>query len=441
MKSQLPLLSRKSAAVRVKPDVVREEYGQAHVSQRHGFMFAVFVIWMLSIPFYQFSLIGTYSLDNLLAPILLMGAFVLPSQRDSRARLLRTRAIAIVMGFYAVYVVAGLVPVIDSSEQFWGRVWLAIRDMFYLIVPILYVRDKWSWGVAKVLVIYNACVGGLTAFLASIGLIHLEIVRFEASRVGIDWLPKAIGLFGSYGDMAMLCGFTVAVLASHKKGDLCCGMASPIGKALVWVAVLLGLAGSQSRNMFVAMVTSLLTYWFMRRYVMADINGRRAMQGLAASVGIVSVGFLFIFGGWLSDAISQWGGVNAYTTAHVRMLSYKQALDLILQDPIFGVSGQLYEQWQGLIESIHNMWLRILLQRGAIGFFAVLGIFVFALRSVLQAIKVRGFEREGAVVLGSLVALFVAVEFYPGLSDVVRIILALVIASRWVAATGSVKYG
>lgn len=405
-------------------------------SQRHGLPFGLFVIWMLSLPFYSFSLVGTYSLDNLLAPLLCIVALILPGVRNSLVRGIRVRAIAILLALYLIYTLAGLVPVINSSELFWHKTWLSIRDLFYLLIPALYVRDRWSWGVTKGLVIYNAIVGAVTAFLASVGILHLELSRFEASRLGIAWLPKSIGLYSSYGDMAMLYAFTVTILVSHGYKDLYWGLSSRMGKILIWLMLIVGIAGMQSRNIIVASIVALMTYWLVRRFMVSSASGRGLIIGLMISMAIAVSGILMVFGGDLAESISHWGGANAYTTAEGRLLSYRQAIDLIVMEPLFGVSGPLYAKWAGLVESIHNLWLRVLLQNGFVGFLAILGMFVLAFRSGVNAAKYTDFTRDAAIALGSLAAIFIAVEFYPGLSDVLRLALSLIIASHWVAASG-----
>lgn len=404
-----------------------------------GPLYGLFILWMLSIPFHQFSIIKTYSLDNLLAPILLIGGFLFSRIRNSEVARVRSKSMRLLVVLYVIYAVAGLVPMLGSSELFWHRVWMSMRVSCYFFIPMLYIRDARSWRDVKALVLYIACMGAATAFLVSIDVLNLGYERFEASRIGVDWLPKSIGVFGNYGDMAMLYGFSAVALVSHFGRDLNCGISTRIGKPLIWAILLLGVLGSQSRNMIISTIIALIVYWFSQRYMTTGVRARTFMLGQLTFVGIIVVGILIVFGGSLADSVSHWGGEGAYQTAQDRISSFQQAITLILQNPFFGISGQRYSEYRYLVEETHNMWLLLLLERGIIGFFSILAIFIFAVSSGLRAAKQENFVRDGSLVLGTLSAVFVAVEFYPGVSDVLMMMLSICISSLWIATAVRVE--
>lgn len=412
---------------------------QAAYQQRHGIFFLFFVAFLLSLPFYRFSIYGSYSLDNLLAPIACVMAVFLPRLRDSAVRSVRMRMITTVVFLYLLYVVAGLVTVLDNSELFWTRSWQGLRDGFYVLAPLLYIRDRWSWDMTKVLIIFCALSAAVSVFLVSVGIIHLELERFEDSRVGVEWLPKSIGFFSSYGDVAMLYGFSVVVLLSHKSKELCCGFSRLWFRVLAAMVLFMGVAGTQSRNVVLSTLAAIATYYFLVRFRAVAANKRTLMIILAMIGVILMSGVLIIFGGDLATDVSEWGGKNAFQTAQTRLSSYQQAIDLFVAEPAFGVSQATYAIWGGLVDGIHNMWLRILLQRGILGFLAMAALVVVATRWGLLALSTKStlYDREAQLALAGLVAIVVAVEFYGGLSDTFRIMLSVALSSCWVVAAKS----
>lgn len=405
----------------------------AVVEQRHGPAFALYAIWFLSLPFYRFSVVATYSLDNLLAPLVCLSAVFLPSVRDPSVRHQRSCAIGAILMLYLIYTTSGLLTVLDNSEAFWSRAWQSLRAGFYVLAPLLYIRDRWSWDVTKVLIMLCAMAAAISAFLASIGVIDLEVERYGVSRLEVDWLPKAIGLFSSYGDVAMLYGFTAVVLLSHKKGDLFLGLGSLWFRLVVALVLFMGLAGSQSRNIALSTVAAVGAYYVLDRFRRAKGGLRYAIAVYFLIAAMVAGALMVVFGGDVVEDVSGWGGESAYQTAQTRLFSYQKAIELIVAEPLFGVSQVTYKAWGGLVDGIHNMWLRILLQRGVIGFLAMMAMVVLAYRYSMRVMLSQNTSahREAQLALAGLVAIVVAVEFYPGLSDVYRVMLSVALSSCW----------
>lgn len=401
--------------------------------QRHGPVFALYAIWFLSLPFYRYSVVATYSLDNLLAPLACLAAVFLPRVRDPLVRHQRAWAIGTVLTLYLIYTAAGLLAAIDNAEEFWSRAWQGLRGGFYVLAPLLYIRDRWSWDATKVLIMLCAMAAAVSVFLASIGVIDLEVERYGVSRLEVDWLPKAIGLFSSYGDVAMLYGFTAVVLLSHKKGDLFLGLGRLWARLAVALVLFVGLAGSQSRNMALSTVAAIGAYYMLDRFRRAKGGLRYAMVVYFFIAAMVAGALMVVFGGDVVEDVSGWGGESAYQTAQTRLFTYQKAIELIVVEPVFGVSQATYKVWGGLVDGIHNMWLRILLQRGVIGFLAVIAMVVLAYRYSMRVVRSQNssMHRDGQLALATLAAIVVAVEFYGGLSDVYRVMLSVVLSSCW----------
>ncbi|MEZ5541457.1 MAG: O-antigen ligase family protein [Pseudomonadota bacterium] len=413
---------------------VSQKHDQLLYRQRHGILFLLFSIWVLSLPFHRFSIVATYSIDNLLAPFLFLAAVFLPRLRDRVVAIHRIRALLFVVVVYLMHGVSQIIPVLGVPDVFWHEAWAVLRNGFYFLVPALYIRDLWSFRVMKRLLVVITVLGAVSVFLVAIGVVHLEVERFAESRIGVDWLPKSVGLFSNYGDLSILYGFVAVLLVSHNRGELGFGLGTPIGKVALWSVLLLGLVGAQSRNMLFGTLLAIGVYWVWRR--LQDIRGpqRVAFIGVFLAVIIALPGMVAVFGGALVEGVSTLGGAKAEHTATGRLESYAQAISLIARYP-FGVSYQEYAVWGGLIYHVHNMWLKLLLNGGIISMFAVLALFWTAYRGGSRPARPPLLPVEPALVVASTAAVFIAVEFYPGLSDMMWVMLGTLLSFNWVRRT------
>ena len=233
--------------------------------QRHGLLFVLFVIWVLSLPFQRYSIVSTYSIDNVLAPLICMLAIFLPRLRDRSVVSQRIKWLVVIVALYVLQGLPHMLHYMGVPDQFWYEGWLLVRSGFYFLAPAMYVRDLRSFRIMKQLIVVITVIGALSAFLVSIGVLHLEVERFSESRIGESWLPKSVGLFSNYGDLSILYGFVVVLLISHGRDELGFGMGTRLGKLIIWCILLLGLVGSQSRNMLFGTLIAMAVYWGWRK--------------------------------------------------------------------------------------------------------------------------------------------------------------------------------
>ncbi|WJW75305.1 O-antigen ligase family protein [Thiohalobacter sp. IOR34] len=404
-------------------------------SQRHGLLFGIFCLWVLSLPFYRYSVVATYSIDNLLAPFLCLSAVFLPRLRDQAIVVRRVQILWAMLALYTLYGIAVLAKFAASPVFPREAVWNIVRDSFYFFAPALYIRDLRTLRIMKKLIVVVAVIGGLSAFLVALGVIRLPVERFAESRIGEGWLPKSIGLFSSYGDLSILYGFVAVLMVSHGREALGF-LGSRVGKLGVWLALLLGLAGSQSRNMLFGTILALCAYWGWRRLQTATGKQRNAIIGLFLAGMVVLPGIMVAFGSDIVERISQMGGERAEHTAVERLESYSQALALLAVEPL-GVSYETYRKWQPLIEHIHNMWLRLLLQGGPLAVAGVAGLIWLAFKGGSKQAAPPLLPVEPPLIIGAIVALFIAVEFYGGISSTMWLMLGTLISFNWVRMNSS----
>ena len=402
--------------------------------QRHGFLFVLFCLWLLSISFQRYDLVGSYSFDNLVAPALCLLAVALPRLRNAAIAHQRQKVLLVLIILYCLFWVSSVLPVLNLGQIALERGWFGLRDGFYLFAVALYVRDRWSFKVAKSLLVIVAMMAGVSTLLAALGWIHLPVERYEESRLGIAWLQKAVGLLSNYGDVAILYAFTATVLISHTRNDLVLGLGTWMGKLLAWFSLLAGLAGSQSRNVALAMMVAMGAYWLLRKLSQSRSAGRMAITGLLTSLGISVLGVLLVFGGDVINVLGSWGGTNAAQSANWRLDTDATALALIAEHPLTGITGDLYGKWGYLVDALHNTWLRAFLQGGLLRFAALLGLVWLAARAGLRNLRAeRNTSRDAALVVATVVALLVATQFYGGQSEIMWMTLGMLVSFNWVS--------
>ena len=144
---------------------IAEGQGQVLYRQRHGILFVLFSVWVLSLPFHRFSVVATYSVDNLLAPLLCLLAVLLPRLRDRAIAARRIRTLLIVVALYVLHGVSQILHILGAPDIFWHEAWVVLRNGFYFLAPALYIRDLWSFRVMKRLLVLITVLGAVSVFL------------------------------------------------------------------------------------------------------------------------------------------------------------------------------------------------------------------------------------------------------------------------------------
>jgi O-antigen ligase len=159
---------------------------------------------------------------------------------------------------------------------------------------------------------------------------------------------------------------------------------------------------------------------------------RYIVVGVFLAVTIALPGLVAVFGDTIVSSVSDLGGAKAEHTAESRLVSYAQAVSLIAKYP-FGVGYEEYHKWSDLIVYVHNMWLKLFLAGGIFSAASMLALFWLAYQGgggrAGQQPLLAG---EPAQVVASPAAVFIAVEFYPGLSDIMWVMLGTLISFNWV---------
>lgn len=390
----------------------------------------LFYTWVLSIPFYRFSLIGTLSLDNILGPLLIVAwPLVRPPADVSYARA-QVRNIAISASVLFVYFIAHIATLLSTQDAIWRSAYVIVTDLSYFVVPLLYIRTERIRVKAEDCVILVAIIGAFSAFLSAIGVIHLDVSRYSDSRVvveGLD-LTRSIGLFSTFGDLALLSAFAAMTALSMQRPTLLFIKRSRVALIFLFFMLLLGLLGAQSRNIVLTMVVSLVLFLLFRRWALQGKNWLSMYNAMWIGGGLLSIVVAVFLWQPLVDLLAGWGGKQASATAHGRLEQYQLAFALLSGNPFTGASSEIQERMALTIAGIHNMWLKELVQGGVFAILALIGLIMLTMRNAKKCVAAGKLDESALTSLVFMVALVISTQFNPSGTSVFWMLLGFSVA-------------
>lgn len=395
----------------------------------------LFVIWVASLPFVDFYIIGELSIDNLLVPVLFV-AFLLSAKKIGQVgwgRLVVVGLIYIVGSAFDHRIIqGGIVP-------FTSLLWQFTRDASYFFLPLIFITRKEVFPFVNAAVIWVALCGMVSAFLVSLGLLRLEHVRMEASRIGIEALPKVTGVLENFGDVAILSAFAILAALIYEKRELPFKLSTRFGKTFIFVGLFLGLLGTQSRNILLTMIVAIMAFFFFAK--LANVKRSRRQGYLIGAFMLLLVGAAIVgfFLPAIMNVLTTMSGGEAAQTALGRLESYLDALALANEAFLSGIQYNTLTKAM-LATGIHNFWLGLLLRGGLINVLAVLTLIVIGFRGVLRVLM-REPHSKDMMLIGSLVFVFLcSTLFFPANSLIAHFFqgfLLIAWVNRGVSRTGS----
>ncbi|MEW8052424.1 MAG: O-antigen ligase family protein [Candidatus Thiodiazotropha sp.] len=226
--------------------------------------------------------------------------------------------------------------------------------------------------------------------------------------MSIIGIPKATGLISNYGDLAIVS--SIAILTTFIAKDIMADITAKTYALVIYIAILFGYLGAQSRSMVLSVIASIIVYWYVGR----QQNNATSAIFLNTFFVIMGIGtvlsVLLLYGGYITDSLATWGGRQAAITADDRLQQYAYSLKIIKSSPLVGDGKQVIES--GII--IHNLWLSTLAQGGLISGIAVFLLFVIAFYANHQKQTSNILKKISALSAGAVVSIFIAGEFYGG---------------------------
>ena len=379
------------------------------LSRKIGFEGLALSVWILSFPLKDYYIFSNFSIDNLLVPILAgYGIFAGIVRGDGIFRLRNVSAIFILL-FGAMLDHRVIQGGIEINQALWSL----FRDFSYFLLPVILIKNIPSYRLAFSSIMIVAGVGAVSALLVSLGILNLEYVRFEESRIGIAALPKATGIFTNFGDLAMLSSISIACLISYKRRELKLFCSTKLGKTIIIICLLCGVVGTQSRNVIISSGLAILFFYFMK-YIASIPAKARTQLFLSLGLSFLLIGSLaIVFIGDITSALSNIGGGRASNTAEARLESYEKAERYISSSILTGMEYKSAAD-SSFAKNMHNLWIGLLLRGGFLNIFAMIFLIAYLYSGVFRILKYDKNNKEAIIIGTFLSSMMVSTMFFPG---------------------------
>lgn len=385
-------------------------------------------VWILSLPFYHFSLVGSLSLDNIVGPVLFVltvGRIFISGNLLSRRQIAN---IALTCALVLIYLLTHALNLIGTQEAVWTSVYGIAKNMLYFLLPILLVvheRDLERLSAAMMLVMI---IGSVSALFSALGLISFEFTRQAESRLQLEYIPKSVGLFTAYGDMALLIALALLLALSAQMHVLRRPGIRWLVGLVIFIMALISFASMQSRNMVFTVFVALMVYFFVGRWRKRGGAWKVRFYAVLLSGIVAVVSAVVLFSGPLIHWVENIGGTSeAADTVQARLEQYRFGWDLVSNRILIGADPVVYEQNELAISFIHNMWLKQLVQSGLVGILTILLIYHRALWAQLNRLQADA-SSVARVYIAVLIGSLIASQFYPGDTPVFWVIMGLATA-------------
>jgi len=273
-------------------------------------------------------------------------------------------------------------------------------------------------------IIIIAIIGSVSTLMASTGVISFSHERFAQSRIGFDFLPKSIGLFPAYGDMAFLLSFTAVFLLVNRNsfktvGKMCI-------RYLILLAIILGIISLQSRNVIITMAVSLTMAIILRYWVKYSRKWAGKLYTLIFISGIASILTLNILGEQIIHLMESIGGTHeAIGTVKARLEQYSFGWSLVKDHMLFGADPDIQDKFTRGIYFIHNLWLKELVAGGMPALLIMLIIYLKAIATQVRT-GVQAPESSWVIpLLSMLIGGLIGTQFYPSGTPIFWVLLGV----------------
>jgi len=386
----------------------------------------VFFLWLIILPFYQFSLVGSLSIDNMIAPLLfavwVIGYFAGVQKLSSSQ--IQNIFQSIVLA--TLYFISHTISLLTTQGAVWTTAYVTATNMLYFILPILYITSIKSLKSSNDAIIVVMFIASVTALLAALGLIEFDFFRQADSRLGEDYLKKSIGIIGSYGDVGILMSLSLLFVVAGKSKEVFFGKGSYIKIIVVITLIMIGLASMQSRNMILTIFTALIWYWIIGRWAKKSKLWYKKLYAMIFVSIFMSIMFVTLFYSPLLEFIQSVGGTKeAAGTVDDRLAQYSFMWDLVKNQIFIGVSANVYEVYEHEISLIHNMWLKELVQGGLISVIAMFILWWHALTVQVKNYQTGHESNTARVYISVLLGVLIATQFYPAGSLIFWVIIGM----------------
>lgn len=372
-------------------------------------LFILFLIWLLSVPFYKLNVVGTWSIDNILAPLLFAAWMVtIPLRTMSKPH---SRQVLIVLSIIALYLFLDLLDHKLSHEPtpLLSALWQELKVLLYLVLPVLYIQNIVQFRRALGILALIAGVACLSAIAAAAGLVHIDYAIAEPRlNIGLIRTAGVVGTFGSLTALVVTALLASFALAQKPESTL---LRRRYIRWFLYMILFAGMLAAQSRNMVLSASLAVTTY-----YLLLPVSTRSSrLILLLYSFGLLVATLILVLFGLpiiqlAYDSIVGTGSTKGSVLD--RLISYEAAWNLITQEPWFGPASLGPVIFNDIERTIHNFWLGILFKGGIFGFIPIATLFVISLYGSLSRARVPTLRHEAIAMLALTLALMFSSFFY-----------------------------
>ena len=384
--------------------------------------------WLLSLPFYHFSLAGTLSLDNLIAPILFLYvavSMVVGAHSPSRTQSVN---IGLAVILILVYLMTHAVSLVGTQQAVWSSIYGIAKNMLYFLLPVMFIRTESDLKRAGVAMMGVMIAGSASALMSALGIVSFEFARQAESRLQLEYIPKSVGLFTAYGDMALLVALALLLALGWRTHALGSRRARLLVVIVITGSALVAVVAMQSRNIVFTITVAFFAYYVIGHWRRRSAGWVFKMYASLVFVIGVMVSVVALFSGPLIGWVESLGGTSeAAATVHARLEQYQYGLSLVERNLLFGADAATHERNALLISFIHNLWLKELVQSGLVGVLAMLLFYFRALGNQVSRLKADP-SSTARVYIAALIGSLIATQFYPGDTPVFWVIMGLATA-------------
>lgn len=373
-------------------------------------------VWITSLPFGHFSLVGRLSIDNILSPVvfvLTVAALLAGGLSLSRAQ---RKYLLIVASISVSYVLSHMLPLVNSSQAIWITTIYSAKSMLYFLIPVMCIRSIYDLRAANNAIIVVCFIASISALAVTLGLLDFEFTRDADSRIGEGYLKKTIGVVSSYGDVGLLYSISLLLAAtSWKAGYFFFGKGSLWKTFLVFATIIVGIGAMQSRNILFTLLVSSMFYWITGKLAKTPRLLSKKLFSIIFFAAATAAIMISMFSAEMIDWVSSLGGTReAAGTVSDRLIQYQEYLALLDGNWIFGASAEIMDKNYFSIFLIHNMWLKELMQGGIPAILCTLFFIFNAINTQSKNFSAGHMKKEAKVYISVIAGAIVATQFYPG---------------------------
>ena len=389
---------------------------------REPFVFQLFCFWVLALPFFRISLVGTLSVDNILTPVIFFLWVFAVVMGLVKLGLNSKLPYLLIITLLFMFSLAG--DFLGGPASIMNELGQLLKWFAYLLLPILCIQNERQFELASKVVVLSTVIVCCSAILDSLGIFSLSFldvadrsgdIRLELSKgnkSAIGALKRSAGLVGEFGTMALLVAFTISTIFFANKEKLAeLGFkSSKFWSILIAFSLLLGAIAAQSRNVvissFIVVLMSVCLSFILEK------KGSKAVIALLlfAFLGFVVTVIVIYNSVLIYNAVLGEGSMKA--SGDARIDQYAWAFELVKDSLFFGVDAAKKAMNAEEIAAIHNLWLYQLVSNGVIGLIPLLILFIKLVSDTFKLTRFPNFKQRAKNIFGMTLAMMLAVSFY-----------------------------